>query len=326
MSGEDINEVRRKAALEYHEFPTPGKISIVATKQLVSQTDLALAYSPGVAAACDAIVDDPLNVFRYTIRGNLVGVITNGTAVLGLGAIGPLAAKPVMEGKAVLFKKFAGIDVFDIEIDQRDPEKLIEVIAALEPTFGAINLEDIKAPECFRVERELRRRMKIPVFHDDQHGTAIIVGAACLNGLQVVAKDIRQVKMVVSGAGAAALACVDLLLDLGLARENVWLTDLAGVVYEGRQELMDPEKSRFAQVTQARTLNEVIGGADVFLGLSAGGVLTQGMVGKMAARPLILALANPTPEILPEEVRAVRDDAVIGTGRSDYPNQVNNVL
>jgi malate dehydrogenase (oxaloacetate-decarboxylating)(NADP+) len=319
-------EIQRKAALDYHEFPTPGKISIVATKQLVSQADLGLAYSPGVAAACNAIVDDPLNVFRYTIRGNLVGVITNGTAVLGLGAIGPLAAKPVMEGKAVLFKKFAGIDVFDIEIDQRDPEKLIEVIAALEPTFGAINLEDIKAPECFRVERELRKRMKIPVFHDDQHGTAIIVAAAFLNGLQVVGKDIGKIKLVVSGAGAAALACVDLLRDVGLRRENVWLTDLAGVVYEGRRELMDPEKTRYAQRTEARRLDEVIGKADAFLGLSAGGVLTQDMVRKMAAKPLILALANPTPEILPEEVRAVRSDAVIATGRSDYPNQVNNVL
>src|ERR1700716_2690024 len=326
MKGDELKEARKKAALDYHEFPTPGKLSITATKQLLNQSDLALAYSPGVAAACEAIVEDPLNVFRFPARGNWVGVITNGTAVLGWGAIGPLAAKPVMEGKAVLFKKFPGIDVFDIEIEQRDPLKLVEIIAALEPTFGAINLEDIKAPECFIVERELRRRVKIPVFHDDQHGTAIIVGAACLNGLQVVGKDIKKIKMVVSGAGAAALACVDLLLDLGLVRENVWLTDLAGVVYDGRQELMDPEKSRFAQPTHASTLNEVIGGADVFLGLSAGGVLTQSMVGKMAPRPLILALANPTPEILPEEVRAVRDDAVIATGRSDYPNQVNNVL
>src|SRR6202021_44972 len=254
------------------------------------------------------------------------GVICNGTAVLGVGDIGALAGKPVMEGKAVLFKKFAGIDVFDIEVDAEDPARFCDVIAALEPTFGAINLEDIKAPECFTVERELRRRMKIPVFHDDQHGTAIIVGAACLNGLQVVGKPIAQVKMVVSGAGAAALACVGLLLDLGVARENVWLTDLAGVVYEGRQELMDPEKSRFAQPTDARTLAEVIGGADMFLGLSAGGVLTQDRGKRMAARPLIFALANPTPEILPEEVRAVRDDAVIATGRSDYPKQVNNVL
>jgi malate dehydrogenase (oxaloacetate-decarboxylating)(NADP+) len=325
---EEIMEMNdlKQAALDYHEFPTPGKISIAATKQLVNQSDLALAYSPGVAAACEAIVEDPRSVFRFTARGNLVGVITNGTAVLGLGPIGPLAAKPVMEGKAVLFKKFAGIDVFDIEIEQRDPEKLIEVIAALEPTFGAINLEDIKAPECFIVERELRKRMKIPVFHDDQHGTAITVGAAVLNGLHVCGKNIGQVKFVVSGAGAAALACVDLLLDLGLTRENIWLTDLAGVVFLGRKELMDPQKAEFAQATDARTLNEVIGGADVFLGLSAGGVLTQDMVRKMAPRPLILALANPTPEILPEEVRAVRDDAVIATGRSDYPNQVNNVL
>jgi malate dehydrogenase (oxaloacetate-decarboxylating)(NADP+) len=326
MNSDDIKETQRKAALDYHELPTPGKISVVATKPLASQTDLALAYSPGVAAACNAIVQDPLNAYRYTIRGNLVGVITNGTAVLGLGAIGPLAAKPVMEGKAVLFKKFAGIDVFDIEIEQRDPEKLIEVIVALEPTFGAINLEDIKAPECFLVERELRKRMKIPVFHDDQHGTAIIVAAAFLNGLQVVGKDIGKVKLVVSGAGAAALACVDLLLDVGLRRENVWLSDLAGVVYDGRRELMDPEKARYAQRTDARTLSEIIPGADVFLGLSAGGVLTQAMVREMAAQPLILALANPTPEILPEEVRAVRGDAVIATGRSDYPNQVNNVL
>jgi malate dehydrogenase (oxaloacetate-decarboxylating)(NADP+) len=326
MKIDDIKEARNKAALDYHEFPTPGKLSVTATKQLLNQSDLALAYSPGVAAASEAIVADPLNVFRFTARGNLVGVISNGTAVLGLGAIGPLAAKPVMEGKAVLFKKFAGIDVFDIEIEQRDPEKLVEMIAALEPTFGAINLEDIKAPECFIVERELRRRMKIPVFHDDQHGTAIIVSAACLNGLQVVGKDIAKVKMVVSGAGAAALACVELLLHLGLTRENVWLTDLAGVVYQGRKELMDPEKARFAQPTAARALRDVIGGADIFLGLSAGGVLSQEMVKTMAARPLILALANPTPEILPEEVRAVRDDAVIATGRSDYPNQVNNVL
>src|SRR5277367_1636592 len=326
MKRDEIKEALRKQALDYHEFPVPGKLSVTATKQLLNQSDLALAYSPGVAAASEAIVEDPLNVFRFTARGNLVGVISNGTAVLGLGAIGPLAAKPVMEGKAVLFKKFAGIDVFDIEIEQLYPYQLLEVIAALEPTFGAINLEDIKAPECFIVERELRKRMKIPVFHDDQHGTAIIVAAAVQNGLQVVRKDIGSVKLVVSGAGAAALACVDLLLDLGLRREHVWLTDLAGVVYEGRQELMDPEKARFAQPTPARTLDEIIVGADVFLGLSAGGVLTQSMVEKMAAKPLILALANPTPEILPEEVRAVRDDAVIATGRSDYPNQVNNVL
>src|ERR1700684_1201377 len=244
MKSDDIKEARKKAALDYHEFPTPGKLSITATKQLLNQSDLALAYSPGVAAACEAIVENPLNAYRFTARGNLVGVITNGTAVLGLGAIGPLAAKPVMGGKAVLFKKFAGIDVFDIEVEQRDPLKLIELIVALEPTFGAINLEDIKAPECFIVERELRRRMKIPVFHDDQHGTAIIVGAACLNGLQVVGKDIAKVKMVVSGAGAAALACVDLLLDLGLAREHVWLTDLGGGVFGGGQEVVGSGKAR----------------------------------------------------------------------------------
>ncbi|MDP9065446.1 MAG: NADP-dependent malic enzyme, partial [Pseudomonadota bacterium] len=326
MSSSERKADRDKAALDYHEFPTPGKLSVNPTKQLSNQNDLALAYTPGVAAACNAIVEDPLNVFRFTARGNLVGVISNGTAVLGLGAIGPLAAKPVMEGKAVLFKKFAGIDVFDIEIDQRDPHKLIEVIAALEPTFGAINLEDIKAPECFIVERELRKRMKIPVFHDDQHGTAIIVAAAFVNGLHVVGKKIGEIKLVVSGAGAAALACVDLLLDLGLGRDNVWFTDLVGVVFVGRTELMDPEKARFARTTSARTLGDIIADADVFLGLSAGGVLKPEMVAKMAARPLILALANPTPEILPEEVREVRSDAVIATGRSDYPNQVNNVL
>jgi malate dehydrogenase (oxaloacetate-decarboxylating)(NADP+) len=323
---EEANEDRRQAALAYHEFPTHGKISVTPTKQLVNQSDLALAYSPGVAAACEAIVKDPLSAHRFTARGNLVGVVSNGSAVLGLGSIGPLAAKPVMEGKAVLFKKFAGIDVFDIEIDQPDPHKLVEVIAALEPTFGAINLEDIKAPECFIVERELRKRMKIPVFHDDQHGTAITVGAAVLNGLAVCGKAIGDVKLVVSGAGAAALACVDLLLDLGLAREHIWLADLAGVVYAGRKELMDPEKARFAQPTSARKLDEIIDGADVFLGLSAGGVLSQNMVKAMAPRPLILALANPIPEILPEDAAAARPDAVIATGRSDYPNQVNNVL
>ena len=317
---------RIKAALDYHEFPIPGKLSIAPTKQLVNQNDLSLAYTPGVAAACEAIVEDPLNAFRYTGRGNLVGVITNGTAVLGLGGIGPLAAKPVMEGKAVLFKKFAGIDVFDIEISESDPAKLIDIIAALEPTFGAINLEDIKAPECFLVERELRKRMNIPVFHDDQHGTAIIVAAALLNGLCVVGKAAGEVKVVVSGAGAAALACVDLMLDVGIVASNIWLTDLAGVVYAGRVELMDPEKARFAQATDARTLGEVIGGADVFLGLSAGGVLTPEMVVSMAPRPLIFALANPTPEILPPDAQAAREDAVIATGRSDFPNQVNNVL
>ncbi|MDD0839499.1 NADP-dependent malic enzyme [Curvibacter sp. HBC61] len=317
----------RRAALEYHEFPTPGKVAIAATKQLVNQHDLALAYSPGVAAPCEEIVKDPNAAFKYTSRGNLVAVITNGTAVLGLGNIGPLAAKPVMEGKGVLFKKFAGIDVFDIEIDeQQDLDKLVDIIAALEPTFGGINLEDIKAPDCFYVERKLRERMKIPVFHDDQHGTAIVVGAALLNGLKVVGKDIKDVKLVTSGAGAAALACLSLLLKLGLPRENIFVTDLAGVVYEGRTELMDEDKIQFAQKTEARTLSQIIEGADVFLGLSAGGVLKPDMVAKMAAKPLIFALANPTPEILPEEVKAVRDDAIMATGRTDYPNQVNNVL
>ncbi|HEX2605081.1 MAG TPA: NADP-dependent malic enzyme, partial [Oxalicibacterium sp.] len=312
--------------LEYHEFPTPGKISIAPTKQVTNQRDLSLAYTPGVAMACLEIKDDPATSYRYTARGNLVAVITNGTAVLGLGNIGPQAAKPVMEGKAVLFKKFAGIDVFDIEINENDPDKLVDIIASLEPTFGGINLEDIKAPECFTIERKLRERMKIPVFHDDQHGTAIIVAAAMLNGLKVVGKDIRQTKLVVSGAGAAALACLDMMLDLGFPKKNIFVTDLAGVVYEGRTELMDPDKEKFAQQTDARTLAEVIAGADIFLGLSAGGVLKPEMVAAMAERPLIMALANPTPEILPEEVRAVRDDAVIATGRSDYPNQVNNSL
>jgi malate dehydrogenase (oxaloacetate-decarboxylating)(NADP+) len=320
------SEMLRQAALKYHEFPQPGKLSVTPTKQLVNQHDLALAYSPGVAAACEEIVADPLNVFRYTARGNLVGVVTNGTAVLGLGAIGAEASKPVMEGKAVLFKKFAGIDVFDIEINERDPERLVDVIAALEPTFGAINLEDIKAPECFLVERSLRERMRIPVFHDDQHGTAIIVAAAVLNGLKVVDKDIGAIKVVVSGAGAAALACLDLLVDLGLPVENVWLTDIEGLVYEGRAELMDEYKARFAQRSDARTLGEVIHDADLFLGLSAGGVLKQDMVKSMAERPLIFALANPTPEILPELAKEVRPDAIIATGRTDYPNQVNNVL
>ncbi|MBV8620157.1 MAG: NADP-dependent malic enzyme [Curvibacter sp.] len=317
----------RRAALEYHEFPTPGKVAIAATKQLVNQHDLALAYSPGVAAPCEEIVRDPNTAFKYTSRGNLVAVITNGTAVLGLGNIGPLAAKPVMEGKGVLFKKFAGIDVFDIEIDeQKDLDKLVDIIAALEPTFGGINLEDIKAPDCFYVERKLRERMKIPVFHDDQHGTAIVVGAALLNGLKVVGKDLKKVKLVTSGAGAAALACLGLLLKLGLPRENIYVTDLAGVVYEGRTELMDEDKIQFAQKTDARTLSDIIEGADVFLGLSAGGVLKQEMVAKMAAKPLIFALANPNPEINPEDVKAVRDDAIMATGRTDYPNQVNNVL
>ena len=317
----------RRAALEYHEFPTPGKIAIAATKQLINQRDLALAYSPGVAAPCEEIVRDPNNAFKYTSRGNLVAVITNGTAVLGLGDIGPLAAKPVMEGKGVLFKKFAGIDVFDIEINEKhDLDKLVDIIASLEPTFGGINLEDIKAPDCFYVERKLRERMNIPVFHDDQHGTAIVVGAAILNGLKVVGKDPKKVKLVTSGAGAAALACLGLLLKLGIPRENIYVTDLAGVVYEGRTELMDEDKIVFAQKTDARTLSEVIEGADIFLGLSAGGVLKKDMVAKMAANPIILALANPNPEISPEDVKEVRGDAIIATGRTDYPNQVNNVL
>ncbi|HRP29037.1 MAG TPA: phosphate acyltransferase, partial [Burkholderiaceae bacterium] len=316
----------RQAALDYHEHPTPGKIAIAATKQLVNQRDLALAYSPGVAAACEEIVADPANAFRYTARGNLVGVITNGTAVLGLGNIGPLASKPVMEGKAVLFKKFAGIDVFDIELDQHDLDKLIDTIAALEPTFGGINLEDIKAPDCFYVERALRKRMKIPVFHDDQHGTAIVVGAAVMNAMKVTGKDLQRVKLVASGAGAAALACLGLLVKLGLPRQNIWVTDLAGVVYAGRTELMDDDKAFFAQPTALRTLAEVVQGADIFLGLSAGGVLKREMVATMAAQPVILALANPTPEITPEEVKLVRGDALIATGRTDYPNQVNNVL
>jgi malate dehydrogenase (oxaloacetate-decarboxylating)(NADP+) len=316
----------RRAALEYHEFPRPGKIAIAPTKQLINQRDLALAYSPGVAAPCEEIVADPANAFKYTSRGNLVGVITNGTAVLGLGDIGPLASKPVMEGKGVLFKKFSDIDVFDIEINEKDPDKLVEIIASLEPTFGGINLEDIKAPDCFYIERKLRERMKIPVFHDDQHGTAIVVGAAILNGLKVVGKDPKKIKLVTSGAGAAALACLGLLVKLGIPRENIWVTDLAGVVYEGRTELMDEDKIQFVQKTEHRTLAQVIAGADVFLGLSAGGVLKQDMVKSMAAKPLIFALANPNPEINPEDVKAVRDDAIMATGRTDYPNQVNNVL
>ena len=316
----------RKSALDYHRLPRPGKISIVPTKGLVNQRDLALAYTPGVAAACDEIVRDPAQAHALTARGNLIGVVTNGTAVLGLGAIGPLASKPVMEGKSVLFKKFAGIDCFDIELNERDPDKLVDIIAALEPTFGGINLEDIKAPECFLIEKKLRERMKIPVFHDDQHGTAIIVGAAVLNGLRVVSKDIARVKLVCSGAGAAALACLDLLVGLGLSMENVWVSDIKGVVYEGRKEEMDPNKARYARKTPARALADIISDADVFLGLSAGGVLQPEMVKRMADRPLILALANPEPEIQPDIARSARPDALIATGRSDYPNQVNNVL
>ena len=321
-----MDEQLSKAAHEYHRLPTPGKIAIAATKGLINQRDLALAYTPGVASVCESIAADPAAASSYTARANLVAVITNGTAVLGLGAIGPLAAKPVMEGKSVLFKKFAGIDVFDIEIDERDPAKLVEIIAALEPTFGGINLEDIKAPECFYVERRLRERMRIPVFHDDQHGTAIIVGAAISNGLKVVGKDIGRVKLVASGAGAAALTCLDLLVAMGMSKQNIVVTDIAGVVYEGRKEEMDPEKARYAVPTTARKLADVIAGADIFLGLSAGNVLKPEMVAKMAERPLILALANPQPEIMPELARQAKPDAVIATGRSDYPNQVNNVL
>ncbi|KAA3654521.1 MAG: NADP-dependent malic enzyme [Proteobacteria bacterium] len=314
------------AALEYHRAPTRGKISVVPTKGLTNQRDLALAYSPGVAAACNAIVDDPAQASELTSRGNLVGVITNGTAVLGLGNIGPLASKPVMEGKGCLFKKFANIDVFDIELDQNDPDKLIEAVAALEPTLGGINLEDIKAPECFYIEQELRKRMKIPVFHDDQHGTAIISAAGLINGLKVVGKDIGQVKLVCSGAGAAAIACLDLMVSLGLKRENVYVCDSRGVIRVGRDENMEANKARYAQQTDAATLAEVIEGADIFLGLSTAGVLKPEMVARMADQPLIFALSNPIPEIMPEEAKAVRPDAIIATGRSDYPNQVNNVL
>ncbi len=321
-----MDESFRQAALDYHRLPRPGKIAVTPTKDLVTQRDLALAYSPGVAAACEEIVADVARARDYTARGNLIGVITNGTAVLGLGAIGPAAAKPVMEGKAVLFKTFAGIDVFDIEINERDPDRLVDIIASLEHTFGGINLEDIKAPECFYVERKLRERLNIPVFHDDQHGTAIIVGAAVLNGLKVVGKDIREVKLVCSGAGAAALSCLNLLVWLGLPVENITVSDIKGVVYKGRVEEMDEYKAHYAKETSARSLGEIIEGADIFLGLSAGGVLKADMVRKMGTRPIILALANPVPEIMPEEAKAARPDAIIATGRSDYPNQVNNVL
>jgi len=316
----------RDAALNYHRLPRPGKLEVSPTKPLGNQRDLALAYSPGVAAACEAIVEDEGAAAEMTSRANLVAVVTNGTAVLGLGPIGPLASKPVMEGKAVLFKKFAGIDVFDIELDERDPNKLCDIIAAMEPTFGGINLEDIKAPECFEIEGTLRERMNIPVFHDDQHGTAIIVGAAVYNALRLVDKKIEDIKVVTAGAGAAALACLGVLISLGVRRENIWVTDIAGVVYEGRVDEMDDWKSAYAQKTDQRELADAIEGADVFLGLSAGGVLKKEMVARMADKPIILALANPTPEIWPEEAREVREDAIIATGRSDYPNQVNNVL
>lgn len=320
------NKKLREDALAYHQYPIPGKLAMCATKPLLTQRDLALAYSPGVAFACEEIKNDQLNSALYTARSNLVGVITNGTAVLGLGDIGPYAAKPVMEGKAVLFKKFAGIDVFDIEINEKDPNRLVDIISALEPTFGGINLEDIKAPDCFIVERECRKRMKIPVFHDDQHGTAIVVAAAILNGLKVVQKNIADVQLVASGAGAAALACLKLLVELGLPYENITVTDIAGVVYVGRTELMDEDKACFARHTAARKLSDVIAGADIFLGLSAGHVLTVDMVKLMAEKPLIFALANPTPEILPELALTAKPDAILATGRTDYPNQVNNVL
>jgi malate dehydrogenase (oxaloacetate-decarboxylating)(NADP+) len=320
-----MDERTRSAALEYHRLPRPGKIAVTPTKALTNQTDLSLAYSPGVAAACDEIVRDPATASLYTSRGNLVAVVTNGTAVLGLGNIGPLAGKPVMEGKGVLFKKFAGIDVFDIEINELDPDKLVDIIASLEPTFGGINLEDIKAPECFYVESKLRERMKIPVFHDDQHGTAIITAAAVLNGLRVAGKNIGDVKLVCSGAGAAAIACLDLLVSVGLNPRNVLAVDSKGVIHSGREGL-DASKARYAQDTTTRTLADAMPGADIFLGLSTKGVLKPEMVKTMAATPLILAMANPDPEILPEDAKAVRPDAIIGTGRSDYPNQVNNVL
>ncbi|MBK6629824.1 MAG: NADP-dependent malic enzyme [Betaproteobacteria bacterium] len=321
-----MDEAIRAAALEYHRHPRPGKIAVTPTKQLITQRDLALAYSPGVAAACEEIVANPAEASSLTSRGNLVAVITNGTAVLGLGNIGPLAGKPVMEGKGVLFKKFAGVDVFDIEVNELDPDKLIDIIASLEPTFGGINLEDIKAPECFYIEKKLRERMRIPVFHDDQHGTAIISAAAVLNGLRVVGKKIEEVKLVCSGAGAAAIACVDLMIALGLRRENVWMTDSKGVVSKQRLSGLDPSKAQFAQDTTATSLGEIVAGADIFLGLSTAGVLKPEMVKTMADKPLILALANPVPEILPEDAKAVRPDCIIATGRSDYPNQVNNVL
>ncbi len=321
-----LDEQLAKAALEYHRLPSHGKISVTPTKSLTNQRDLALAYSPGVAAACNAIVDDPSQVTEMTSRGNLVGVITNGTAVLGLGNIGPLASKPVMEGKGCLFKKFAGIDVFDIELAENDPDKLVDMIAALEPTLGGINLEDIKAPECFYIEQKLKERMNIPVFHDDQHGTAIISTAALINGLKVVGKDIGNIKLVCSGAGAAAIACLDLMCRVGVNRNNVWVCDSKGLIYQGRDANMEPNKARYAQATDKRTLADVIEGADVFLGLSVAGQLKAEMVSRMGAQPIILALANPEPEIRPEVAKAARPDVIIATGRSDYPNQVNNVL
>ncbi|KQW69897.1 NADP-dependent malic enzyme [Methylibium sp. Root1272] len=320
-----MSETLKDSALDYHRFPTPGKIAVMPTKAMATQRDLALAYSPGVAEACLAIVDDPFEASSLTARSNLVAVVTNGTAVLGLGDIGPLASKPVMEGKGCLFKKFAGIDVFDIELDEKDPDRLVETIARMEPTFGGINLEDIKAPECFYIERQLRERMKIPVFHDDQHGTAIVAAATVLNALQLVDKPLANVKVACSGAGAAAIACLDLLVSLGVERRNVFIADSKGVVHAGRTGL-DASKARYAQVTALRTLADICAGADVFLGLSTGGVLKRELVASMARQPIILAMANPVPEILPEEALAARPDAIVGTGRSDYPNQVNNVL
>src|SRR5919112_5537985 len=322
----DVSDELRSGALFYHRNPRPGKIEVQPTKPLGNQRDLALAYTPGVAAACEAIAAEPAEAATLTSRQNLIAVVSNGTAVLGLGDIGPLASKPVMEGKAVLFKKFAGIDVFDIEVAEKNVDKLVDVVAALEPTFGGINLEDIKAPECFEVEERLKSRMAIPVFHDDQHGTAIIVGAAVINALHLAGKSLPEVKIVSSGAGAAALACLNLLVSLGARRENIWVTDIEGVVYEGRETLMDRWKSAYAQRTDRRSLAEVIPDADVFLGLSAGGVLKAEYLARMAPRPLVLALANPNPEIMPEEAEAARPDAMICTGRSDYPNQVNNVI
>src|SRR5690348_17832179 len=320
-----MSDELKQAALDYHRHAPPGKIKVVATKPMVTQRDLALAYSPGVAYACEAIVADPNAASEMTARGNLVAVVTNGTAVLGLGDIGPLAGKPVMDGKGVLFQKFAGIDVFDIEINEKDPDKLVDIIASLEPTFGGINLEDIKAPECFIVERKLRERMNIPVFHDDQHGTAIIVGAAVLNALEVVGKDIGDIRLATTGAGAAGIACLDMLVALGVRPENILAFDREGVIHTGRPGL-DPDKARYARDTDKRSLAEIVAGADVFLGLSAGGILKPEMVATMAERPIILALANPNPEILPEDARRVRPDCIVATGRSDYPNQVNNAL
>ncbi len=326
MAAKETSEEFNAAALKYHSIDPPGKIALMATKPMATPRDLSLAYTPGVAAACEAIAKNASEVSRFTARGNLVGVISNGTAVLGLGAIGALASKPVMEGKAVLFKRFAGIDVFDIEIEERDPDKLVDIIAGLEATFGGINLEDIKAPECFTVERKLKKRMNIPVFHDDQHGTAVVTAAAIINALQVVNKELSEVRVTVSGAGSAAIACLDLLVGMGLRKENILVTDRSGVIYNGRSQELDPNKACYAVDTKARTLADAVKGADIFLGLSSGNVLKPEMVLSMAERPIILAMANPVPEIMPEEVKAVRPDAVIATGRSDYPNQVNNVL